>query len=68
MKKRKWTQREVSDWLKRHHAVIYYNPNDKNIFVRKYYGLGWIVNLGNPMTYVCIVGIVAIMILIGFIL
>ena len=40
MKKRKWTQNEVREWLKKHHTFIYFNPNDKNIFVRKYYGIG----------------------------
>ena len=39
MKRRKWTQKEVSDWLKKHHAFIYFNPSDKNLFVRKYYGI-----------------------------
>ncbi len=68
MKKRKWTQEEVSDWLKKHHAFIYFNPSDKNLFVRKHYGFGWIMNMGNLWTYVCMLGIVAFMLFISHIL
>lgn len=68
MEKRKWTQKEVRDWLKKHHAFIYFNPSDKNIFVRKYYGIGWIMNCGNPWAYCCVIGIVVILLLISHIL
>lgn len=68
MKKRKWTQKEVSDWLKKHHALIYFNPSDKNLFVRKYYGIGWIMNLGNPWAYVAVIGAVVVLLLITRIL
>lgn len=65
MKKRKWTQKEVREWLKKHHTFIYFNPNDKNIFVRKYYGIGWIMNCGNPWSYCCVIGIVAIFMIVS---
>ncbi len=65
MKKRKWTQKEVSDWLKKHHALIYFNPNDTNLFVRKYYGIGWIMNIGNPWAYATVIGAVIILLLIS---
>ena len=68
MKKRKWTQKEVSDWLQKHHAVIYFNPSDMNLFVRKFDGIGWIMNLGNPWTYVYIIGLVAFFVLISHVL
>lgn len=68
MEKRKWTQKEVREWLKQHHTFIYFNPNDKNIFVRKYYGIGWIMNCGNPWSYCCVIGIVAILLFISRIL
>ena len=65
MKKRKWTQKEVREWFKKHHTFIYFNPNDKNIFVRKYYGIGWIMNCGNPWAYCCVIGIVAILMIVS---
>lgn len=52
MKKRKWTQQEVSSYMKRHNAFIYFNPNDKNLFVRNRFGIGWTANLGNPVLYI----------------
>lgn len=57
MKKRKWTKAEVDDWMRKHDAFIYYNPSDKNIFIRKRFGIGWTMNLGNPMSYVTISGL-----------
>ena len=68
MKKRKWTQKEVREWFKKHHTFIYFNPNDKNIFVRKYYGIGWIMNCGNPWSYGCIIGMLAVLMIISRIL
>lgn len=65
MKKRKWTQKEVSEWLKKHHALVYFNPSDKNVLVRKFYGFGWIPNFGNPWTYVYTIGMIAILLLVG---
>ena len=59
MKKRKWTQKEVIDWMQKHDTCIYCNPNDTNIFVRKVFGIGWVLNWGNPMAYVSTVGFIA---------
>ena len=68
MKKRKWTQKEVREWFKKHHTFIYFNPNDKNIFVRKDYGVGWIMNCGNLWSYGCIIGMLAVLMIISRIL
>ena len=67
MQKRKCTNQEVSEWLKKHHALVYFNPSDQNVFVRKYYGIGWIMNLGNPRTYLYIMGLVGILLIIGLV-
>ena len=61
MEKRKWTQEEVWEWMKKNHTIIYYNPNDTNIVVRKRHGLGWTMNMGNPMSYVAAVGFAAVL-------
>lgn len=63
MKKRKWTKEEVDSWMRKHDALIYYNPLDKNLFVRKRFSFGWTMNLGNPMSYVTVVGIIAVLFL-----
>ena len=57
-----------SERLVKHHALIYFNPSDKNLFVRKYYGIGWIMNLGNPWAYVIVIGTFVALLLITRIL
>lgn len=60
MKKRKWTREEVDSWMRKHDAFVYYNPSDKNVFVRKRFGIGWTLNLGNPMSYVTMAGLIVV--------
>lgn len=68
MEKRKWTKAEVDEWMRKHDAFVYYNPSDKNIFVRKRFGIGWTLNLGNFMSYVTAIGLfVVIFLMVQFI-
>lgn len=47
--KRKYTNEEVRRWMEERNSRFFYiNGEDTNIFVRKYYGIGWTLNLGNP--------------------
>lgn len=45
--KRYYNHDEVRQWMQDNNQhLLYINADDKNIFVKKRYGLGWIVNLG----------------------
>lgn len=59
--KRYYNHDEVRQWMQDNNQhLLYINADDKNIFVKKRYGLGWIVNLGNPWILRILVGIVVI--------
>ncbi len=37
---------------------FYFNPNDPAMFLEKRFGVGWTINMANPLTWVIFVGIV----------
>ena len=42
-------------------GIIYYNKKDKRFFPpKKYYGLGWTINLANPISILTFVAIILI--------
>ncbi|MBR3840891.1 MAG: hypothetical protein IKM20_07140 [Erysipelotrichales bacterium] len=49
--KRKWTVEEVEDWYKKKGMLVYYNPSDLNMIVKKSWGNGYTVNWANPKAY-----------------
>lgn len=56
--KRYYNKNEVWDWMSDNNRHFFYvNGDDKNIFVRKRYGIGWVLNLGNPWVLGIIGGI-----------
>ena len=50
-RKRKWTEEEVRQWYRDTGAVVYDNPADGNLFVKKNRNTGAAVNWGNPWAY-----------------
>lgn len=47
-------------------GLIYYNPNDPSIFVEKRFGIGYTINLANPIGYLILLLPVALILLIQF--
>jgi len=45
-------------------GMFYFNPDDPAVFVEKRFGVGYTVNFGRPLTYVCIAGLIALIVLI----
>lgn len=66
MKKRKWTQQEIWHWLEENHRFFYANPKDKNLFIRKRYGISWTLNWGNPAAWALMVLIVLGLVLVYY--
>ncbi len=64
MSKRKWTKEEVEQWREKNRRTLYFNKQDSNVFVPKSYGIGITCNWGNPISWVLIVAIIAIIVLI----
>ena len=67
MAKRKWTKEEILEWRRDNQQTLYFNKEDSNIFVPKAIGIGFSFNFANPLAYVTIVVIVAIILIIRFI-
>lgn len=49
-------------------GVFYVNKNDPSIFVEKRFGVGWTINLGNPIGYFILFGPIAVILAIAFFL
>ncbi|MDQ0175431.1 DUF1648 domain-containing protein [Bacillus chungangensis] len=47
-------------------GIFYFNKNDPSIFVEKRFGVGWTINLANPIGYLIIFGPLVIIFLIAF--
>lgn len=41
-------------------GIFYWNPKDPSIFIEKRFGIGWTMNFAKPMSWIFIVGIIAI--------
>jgi uncharacterized membrane protein len=59
MTKRRWTKDEINEYRKEHGA-FYFNRDDSNLFVPKAYGIGGTLNLANPISWVILLGIIAL--------
>ncbi|MGG6312569.1 DUF1648 domain-containing protein [Paenibacillus macerans] len=46
-------------------GAVYFNPQDPTIFLEKRAGIGWTLNLANPLTWLILFGIVAVIVLSG---
>ncbi len=44
------------------HFGFYYNPDDPAIFIEKESGLGWTNNMAHPLSWVIMIGILAIIV------
>ena len=48
-------------------GIFYYNKLDKRVFPpKRIQGLGWTVNFAHPYSYLTILGLIIILIVIGF--
>jgi len=45
-------------------GVIYVNRNDPSVFVEKRFGVGWTVNLGHPVSWLFLIGIIAVVVVV----
>jgi uncharacterized membrane protein len=46
-------------------GLLYFNPNDKRMFVRKRYGLGWTCNYAHPISWV-LIGLVVVLLVVRY--
>lgn len=44
-------------------GIFYFNPNDPAIFVEKRFGVGWTINIGNVLSWLVFLGILAIVLI-----
>lgn len=63
MSKRKWTNKEIHEWLDRKNCFFYANKEDTNIFIKKRHGITWTLNWGNPIVWVIIIVVIVVIIL-----
>ncbi|MDC3411938.1 DUF1648 domain-containing protein [Terrihalobacillus insolitus] len=49
-------------------GLFYFNPNDPSIFVEKRFGIGWTLNLANPIGYFVILFPIAIILILSFLI
>lgn len=49
-------------------GIFYFNPKDPSLFVEKRFGIGWTLNLGNPLGWLIFIGILAIVLIPSFFL
>jgi len=62
MGKRKWSDQEISDYRKKTGGFFYFNREDTNIFVPKASGFGRTLNFANPIAWLFIAAVVAVLI------
>jgi uncharacterized membrane protein len=60
VEKRRWTKEEVSVYRRTHNAFFYANKDDANIFVPREYSFGYTLNFANPISWVILAAIIAI--------
>ncbi len=60
MEKRRWTKEEVSVYRRTHNTFFYVNKEDANVFVPREYSFGYTLNFGNPIAWLILAGIIAI--------
>lgn len=60
MEKRRWTKEEVSVYRRTHNTFFYVNKEDANVFVPREYSFGYTLNFGNPISWIILAGIIAI--------
>ena len=68
MARHRYTNEEVEKWKQDNKKVMYANPDDSRIFVRRSYGFGLSPNWANPVSWIIIVVIVAAIIGLRFLL
>lgn len=67
MAKKKWSHDEIEEYKKTHNQfMFYYNKDDTNLFVSKSSGLGLTLNFANPLSFVLIIIILALVLLLFF--
>lgn len=49
-------------------GIFYFNPNDPAIFVEKRFGVGWTINIGNVLSWLVFLGILALVLIPSFLL
>ena len=62
MDKHQYTDEEVADWRRTHRNFIYFNREDTNFTVPKAYGYGKTFNYANPVSWVFLAIIMAILV------
>lgn len=63
MARRKWAKEEIEDYRKEHEAFFYCNKQDSNFLVPKAFGIGFTVNWANPIAWILILAIIALIII-----
>lgn len=63
MRKRKWDKEEIEEYRKIHGSIFYYNKEDSNFLVPKAFGIGWTFNWANPISWLLVIGIIAVIVL-----
>lgn len=64
MEKRHWSQQEIRQYRKGRSRLVYYNPQDANLWIRKEHGIcAWTLNWGNRKGVLLCLAIAAAMVL-----
>ena len=66
MARRRWTKEEIEEYRKIHSTFFYSNKEDSNFLVPKAYGIGWTFNWANPISWLLILVIIAVIVFRGF--
>ena len=66
--KKKWTAEEVQQWYCDAKILIYCNPSDSNIVVKKARRKGFAVNWANPKAYLLLGAVLALVFVIVLLL
>jgi uncharacterized membrane protein len=62
MEKHKYTDEEVAEWRKTHRSFLYFNKDDANYSVPKPYGFGRTPNWANPISWVMVAALIALIV------
>lgn len=67
MEKRRWTNEEVAEYRKTHEGFGYSNREDSRIIVPKAFGIGFTFNWANPLSWVILVSLIAVVLCLRFV-
>ena len=65
MVRRKWSKEEIDEYRNTKGGIFYCNKEDSNFIIPKKLGIGWTFNWSNPISWICALAIVGVIIIIS---